>query len=241
MKKANYNKASVGSELDGKSRLAVTSENSGTEGTDGYSAMGGSKSSFDMTSGPSGRESKASFESSYRKERKPVYKLVHGTSAEPQEALPVLDPYEDSIKEGFGSSRGGGDGLSSQNSREDLDKVSSAFSPLTSRDTIAPPDLFNTNSRAGSMETQVTRPETRMDIWSNEKTSTSQTLTRRQSKSHSHSRSKRSRNRSLEMVLDEAPTDSSVTKSDQIRSRHFSKSLERPKPRRADRYKNNII
>ena len=232
----NYNLGNGTSELEVKSRHALTSENSGTEGMDSYSVIGGSKSSFDLTSAPSGRDSKASFESLYRKDRKPIYKLVHGHSAEPQEVQGGLDPYEDSIKEGFGSSRGGGDGLSSQNSREDLDKVSSAFSPLSSRDTIAPPDLFNTNSRMACTETQVARPETRLDTWSTEKTYTSQTLSRRQSKSHSHNRSKRTRNRSLEMVLDETPADSPASKSDYARSRQFYKSLERPKPRRADRY-----
>jgi len=54
---------------------------------------------------------------------------------------------ENSSREGFDSSRGGGDGLSSANSKEDLDddKINPVFSPLPPRETIDPPDLFNTN------------------------------------------------------------------------------------------------
>ena len=130
-----------------------------------------------------------------------------------------------SSREGFKSSMGGGDGLSSGNSREDLydDKNRAAFSPQPHRETIDPPDLFNTNkkfsphpSKEGKMPdvhfaSEVTEEKYSTDpdvSLSNSKRSEeeapikSATMKRSNYKKETE-RSKRIRNRSLEMVLDE--------------------------------------
>ena len=223
-----------------------------------------SKPTYDMHSSTSGRESKASFDvisvASGRESK--VGSIVSGRESKAnfyltsksgtEDSLNKKDGFEtESVREGFDSSRGGGDGLSSVNSKEDLDKLNPVFSPMSSRDTIEPPDLFNTNKKhEGKVEQQqavdVPRPDDsscqQTPVWSNEKTYSSQTLSRKHSKSHSHSRSKRLRNRSLEMVLDnETSADGSTSRGEPSRSRMYSRSLERPKPRRADRYNHHVI
>ena len=135
---------------------------------------------------------------------------------------------ETSCREGFESSRGGGDGLSSGNSKEDLydDKNRDAFSPQPQRETIDPPDLFNTNKIFPAHTTKEEKildvhfapdlvtteeklgkdpyksvPSTRRSATVEESTLTS--AQRRRNYKTQTERSKRIRNRSLEMVLDE--------------------------------------
>jgi len=73
---------------------------------------------------------------------------------------------ENSSREGFDSSRGGGDGLSSANSKEDLDddKVNPVFSPLPPRETIDPPDLFNTNKISTNCSIDQNKEEKNLDV-----------------------------------------------------------------------------
>lgn len=223
------------------------------ENKDNYDSMSGreSKSSYNLaptSAGSSSRDRSASFSKRNSKElqmKEPAAATaaIQSSIIEPKEAFEV-----DSVKDGFDSSRGGGDGLSSVNSKEDLDKLNPVFSPMgSSRDTIDPPDLFNTNKKQEpSNNLELPKSETAAaagskQAWTNEKTYSSQTLSRRhKTSSHSHtSRSKRLRNRSLEMVLDNdtnSADSSAASKSDPSRSKHYSRSLERPKPRRADRY-----
>lgn len=215
----------------------------------GSSGRESSKANYDMvsgTSGTSGRDSKLNsilINVSSGRESKASFNLSKKNSKDASDRQDEKEFFEnESVREGFDSSRGGGDGLSSENSKEDLDKLNPVFSPMSSRDTIEPPDLFNTNKIHSHEESLKVEDSPQLEdskttpIWSNEKTYSSQTLSRKHSKSHSHSRSKRLRNRSLEMVLDENSTESSASKSDNSRSRQYSRSLERPKPRRADRY-----
>jgi len=164
---------------------------------------------------------------------------------------------ENSSREGFDSSRGGGDGLSSANSKEDLDddKVNPVFSPLPPRETIDPPDLFNTNKISTNCSIDQNKEEKNLDVHfapdlveeyfsnnldvcrvkrSEEELSVNcSPLTRKNSQKPQNQRSKRIRNRSLEMVLDESQM--GPGSKSRSRSRQYSRSLERPKPRRADR------
>lgn len=130
-----------------------------------------------------------------------------------------------SSREGFDSSRGGGDGLSSGNSKEDLydDKNRGEFSPQPQRETIDPPDLFNTNK----VYPVHAAKEEKMDVHfapdvvdhlphaekycadsdiqkrSERESPVITTSMRRANYKTQTERSKRIRNRSLEMVLDE--------------------------------------
>jgi hypothetical protein len=119
---------------------------------------------------------------------------------------------ERSSREGFASLRSG-DGLSSGNSKEDL--CDAAFSPQPPRETIDPPDLFNTNkiSRPAhsapkcertldvhfATETDCSTPE----VSKREKELSPKPNSAMRRANYKTERSKRIRNRSLEMVLDE--------------------------------------
>jgi hypothetical protein len=117
--------------------------------------------------------------------------------------------------------------------RDDDGAADPVYSLLRPRDTIDPPDLFNTNkkeSRAvgevrghavGGRKTPKTGEGLRSNSWDNKENNKSyaigdtQTLQRKPKSAlstTSHSRSKRMRNRSLEMVLDDRVTEGSPAK-----------------------------
>ena len=162
---------------------------SGGRSKDNYDSLlgGRSKDNYDSLSG--GRESKSSYNlaapiASGRERASSFSKKNSKEVPEPSVAGSKEMFEADSVKDGFDSSRGGGDGLSSVNSKEDLDKINPVFSPMSSRDTIEPPDLFNTNKmkHEGQNSLEVPKSEassSKPQIWSNEKTYTSQTLSRR--------------------------------------------------------------
>lgn len=172
-------------------------------------------------------------------QRRQISDSVHDKSIDPWPessslSLPRQNKEKDSRNMDYDSL-----GESPGNSKDDLNIKDSL------RDTtIEPPDLFNTNKTVGHqnssnpeddimLDHSKNYPDIPMHLYQSKIDSEEPIYVRRSGtlkKSNKH-RSKRIRNRSLEMVIDEVDTSSKSSKS---KSRQSSRSLERPKPKRAD-------
>merc|ERR1719270_1798694 len=182
--------------------------------------------------------------------------------------LTLIEPWQETCLGGSVDAQEGRWSCSA--SKENLNRE--MLSPQPPRETIDPPDLFNTNkifrpnSSSGSVaeskkdvvhfeatsgeEKFCTDPElsltggsgnavpthiSKPSRTSAEESTPITSAQRRKNYKTQTERSKRLRNRSLEMVLDETSGNESQEAKSRSRSRQYSKSLERPKPRRADR------
>lgn len=117
------------------------------------------------------------------------------------EGLTLIEPWQETC---LGSSVAGDAGeMGSANSKEDLD----ALSPQPPRETIDPPDLFNTNkifpSNFSVKEDRDVHFPSGEENLSTSKSNQQTSAQRRKNYKTQTERSKRLRNRSLEMVLDE--------------------------------------